>query len=53
LDPKFILLGSLTLIEYEFFIDVLAYLYDDEIQLDQVKKTFEEFNSFLESIKYF
>ena len=54
-EPKnnnFILLGEMTLIEYELLIEILDEVYDgEEISHNQFQKTFSEFKNFLDFIK--
>lgn len=54
-EPKnnnFILLGEMTLIEYELLIEILDEVHDgEEISHNQFTKTFSEFKNFLDYIK--
>ena len=51
-NNNFILLGEMTLIEYELLIEILDEVYDgDDISGNQFTKTFNEFKNFLDYIK--
>tara|TARA_B100001093_G_C26579546_1_gene906665 strand:+ start:103 stop:342 length:240 start_codon:yes stop_codon:yes gene_type:complete len=51
-NNNFVLLGQMTITEYELLIEILDEVYDgDEINNNQFTKTFNEFKNFLDYIK--
>jgi len=50
-NNNFELIGTLSLAEYEFFINLLYNIYDDEyISTNQVQKIYNDFKNFLDTI---
>jgi|TARA_B100001093_G_scaffold189873_1_gene182426 hypothetical protein len=46
-------IGKSTRVEFDLFVELLWYKFEDEdIQLDQLKKIFDELRSFCDGIKY-